>query len=170
MIYLLIFLLVLAALFLFRKAAGQQDSAGLPAGRVIYSDTQDWGKPVQPFLDLEIGLTGKPDYLVQQDGFTVPVEVKSTWAPPHPYESHIFQLAAYCLLIEKTSGTRPPYGILKYHNRSFAIDYTSQLKSELLELLDEMRYKLKNNTLNRSHQQSARCARCSYRFICDQRL
>jgi CRISPR-associated exonuclease Cas4 len=125
---------------------------------------------VQPFLDLEIGLTGKPDYLVRQGGFTIPVEVKSKWAPPEPYESHIFQLAAYCLLIEKTSGTRPPYGILKYHNRSFAIDYTSQLKSEMLELLDEMRYKLNNNTLNRSHQQSARCARCGYRFICDQRL
>ena len=170
MLFFLIFLLVLAAILLFRRASGQQDSAGLPAGRVIYSDSQDWGKPVQPFLDLEIGLTGKPDYLVQQDGLTIPVEVKSSWAPSAPYESHIFQLAAYCLLVEKTSGKRPPYGILKYHNRSFAIDYTSQLKSELLELLDDMRLKLKTNTLNRSHQQPGRCARCGYRFICDQRL
>ena len=170
MLIFLVILLALAAIFMFRKAASQQDLTGLPTGRVIYSDSQDWGKPVKAFFDKDTALTGKPDYLVKQDGFILPVEVKSAWAPSVPYEGHVYQLAAYCLLIEKDSGKRPPYGILKYHNRSFAIDYTSQLKSELLEILDEMRRKLNTRSLDRSHQQPGRCARCGYRFICDQRL
>jgi CRISPR-associated exonuclease Cas4 len=82
---------------------------------------------------------GKPDYLVQSGGSIIPVEVKSGRAPAAPYDSHIFQLAAYCLLVEKTYGKRPPYGIIHYAGRDFAIDYTRQLESALLDWLAEIR-------------------------------
>ena len=42
--------------------------------------------------------------------------------------SHIYQLASYCLLVEKTYGKRPPYGIIHYKDQDFAIDYTQELE------------------------------------------
>jgi CRISPR-associated exonuclease Cas4 len=115
-------------------------------------------------------LTGKPDYLVQQNGKIIPVEVKSGRAPEAPYDSHIYQLAAYCLLVEKTYHTRPPYGIIHYENRDFAVDYTHELENALVDLLVEMKRDEHKKDVPRSHEQPGRCAKCGYRKVCDQRL
>ena len=95
-------------------------------------------RPERPLYDADTHLTGKPDYLVDDHGKIIPVEVKSGWAPPEPHPGHIYQLLAYCLLVERTYEKRPPYGILRYKNRSFTIDYTPEAERELLALLDEM--------------------------------
>src|SRR5574338_1560327 len=131
-------LLVLAILF-FWQSNRQRSEAGLPGGRVIYTDTRGWSKLEKPLFYAALELTGKPDYLVEQNGKIIPVEVKSGRAPEAPYDSHIYQLASYCLLVEKTYGKRPPYGIIHYNNRDFAIDYTQELETSLLDLLVEMK-------------------------------
>ncbi len=163
-------LLALGALFLLWQAARQRRATGLPAGRVISSDTRAWGKVDKPLFDPVSGLTGKPDYIVEQGGAWIPVEVKSAYAPAVPYDGHLYQLAAYCLLVERTSGKRPPYGILHYRNRTYAIDYTAQLEASLKDLLVEMRQEERYDDVPRSHEDPARCARCGYRSTCDQRL
>lgn len=170
MIYLLVAILILAALFLFWKASRQRKATGLPSGRVIYSDTRQWGKVEKPLYDPKSGLTGRPDYLVELQGFSIPVEVKSTFAPSEPYPSHVYQLAAYCFLVERTTGKRPPYGILHYRNRDFALDYTPELEANLQANLQEMRLQDRLGEADRSHAEPARCARCGYRAVCDQRL
>lgn len=162
--------LILIALVLFWLAARQRRASGLPSGRILYQDTGLWRKVEKPLFDPLSGLTGKPDYLVEQDGASIPVEVKSRWAPPAPYDSHIYQLAAYCLLVTRVSGKRPPYGIIRYRNRSFAIDYTPELEARLLDLLAEMHQQERQGQPDRSHQDAMRCARCGYRSACDQRL
>ena len=124
----------------------------------------------QPLYDPQSGLTGKPDYLVEQDGVSIPVEVKSGWAPDAPHEGHIYQLAAYCLLVQRLKGQRPPYGLIAYRNRTFAIDYTPELEQRLLELVEGLRRHERKAEVPRSHQDPARCARCGYRSMCDQRL
>ena len=134
MLYLVI-LLVIIGIILLWQSTRQRAEAGLPGGRVIYTDTRAWGKVEKPLVDHVFGLTGKPDYLVERDGLIIPVEVKSGRTPSAPYDSHIFQVAAYCLLVEKAYGKRPPYGIIHYPNRDFAVDYTNQLESSLLEQL-----------------------------------
>jgi CRISPR-associated exonuclease Cas4 len=98
------------------------------------------------------------------------VEVKSGWAPPVPYESHVFQLAAYCLLVERSTARRPPYGILRYRNRTFAVDYTKDLENKLVELLAEMRIEERTGECHRSHDEPARCERCGYRELCEEKL
>jgi CRISPR-associated exonuclease Cas4 len=163
-------LLVLIAVVLFILANRQRRAAGMPAGRVIYSDTGQWNKVEKPLYDAILGLTGKPDYLVAQSGYSIPVEVKSSWAPSAPLEGHLYQLATYCLLVERLTGKRPPYGILHYRNRTFAIDYTQELETHLLELLGEIRQQERRGEAERSHAEPARCARCGYRNICDQVL
>jgi CRISPR-associated exonuclease Cas4 len=169
MLYLALALFLVAVVF-FWISGRQRKAAGLPGGRVIYTDTRAWGKLEQPLFDASLGLTGKPDYLVEQNGRIIPVEVKSGRAPQAPYDSHIFQLASYCHLVEKTYGKRPPYGIIHYSDRDFAVDYTQELESKLLDLLVEMKRDDHKGDVPRSHEQASRCARCGYRKVCDQRL
>ncbi len=115
-------------------------------------------------------MTGKPDYLVEHGGQVIPVEVKSGRAPEAPYDSHIFQLAAYCLLVQRSLGKRPPYGIIHYQDRDFAVDYTPELETALLELLADMRRDEWRGEAFRSHESPARCLRCGFRHVCDQKV
>ena len=61
--------LLLIALVLLWQANRQQKSAGLPGGKVVYSDTKDWGPVDKPYYDPILGLTGKPDYVVKKGNF-----------------------------------------------------------------------------------------------------
>ncbi len=169
MLYLAILLFLLALLIL-RQSDRQRKQAGLPGGRIIYTDTRAWGPVEKPLFSAELELTGKPDYLVEKDGKLIPVEVKTGRAPTQPYDSHIFQLAAYCLLVEKSFGKRPPYGILHYPDRDFAVDFSPELETALLDLLAEMRRDEVRTNVPRSHEEPARCRRCGYKKACDQRL
>jgi CRISPR-associated exonuclease Cas4 len=168
-LYIALVLFIVAVIF-FAQSSRQRREAGLPGGRVIYTDTRAWDKVEKPLFSNELGLTGKPDYLVEQNGKLIPVEVKTGRVPDAPYDSHIFQLAAYCLLVEKTYGKRPPYGIIHYSNRDFAVDYTPQLESALLDHLAEMRRDELRKDVPRSHEDAARCRRCGFRKVCDQSL
>jgi CRISPR-associated exonuclease Cas4 len=169
MLYLSLLLLLLALLF-FWHSSRQRREAGLPGGRVIYTDTRGWGKLERPLFDRTLGLTGKPDYLIRQNGQIIPVEVKSGRAPGAPYDSHIYQLAAYCLLVERTYGVRPPHGVIHYQDRDFAVDYTPALESSLLDILADMKRDEVREQVDRSHEQAARCARCGFRNVCDRSL
>jgi CRISPR-associated exonuclease Cas4 len=169
MLYIALLIFLLAVIF-FWQSDRQRKAAGLPGGRVIYTDTHAWGRVEKPLFYQALGLTGKPDYLIQQNGQIIPVEVKTGRVPEAPYDSHIYQLASYCLLVEKTYGKRPPYGIIHYNNRDFAVDYTQELESKLLDILADMKRDDHKGEVARSHDQASRCVRCGYRKVCDQRL
>jgi CRISPR-associated exonuclease Cas4 len=169
MLYLIFFLIILALLFFWQSSRARR-SAGLPGGRVIYTDTRAWGEVEKPLYDPGLMLTGKPDYLVEQNGRLIPVEVKSGRAPEAPYDSHIYQLAAYCLLVERTMGSRPPYGIIHYSDRDFSVDYTPELENALLDILAEMRRDERLEEVDRSHSSPARCAKCGFRNVCEEKL
>ena len=163
-------ILFVLALILLWISSRQRKQAGLPGGRIIYTDTRAWGEVEKPLFDAQLGLTGKPDYLVEQNGQIIPVEVKSGRAPDAPYDSHIFQVAAYCLLVQRGMGKRPPYGIIHYSDKDFAVDYTAELENRLLDTLAEMRRDEVRTSVARSHESAARCSRCGYRDLCDQKL
>lgn len=169
MLYFALVLLFIAFLF-FWQSSRQRKAAGLPGGRIIYTDTGGWNKLEKPLYYAALELTGKPDYLIEKNGQIIPVEVKSGRAPEAPYDSHIFQLASYCLLVEKTYHKRPPYGIIHYEGRDFAVDYTRELEASLLDLLAEMKRDERRKEVPRSHEQASRCKRCGYRDACDQSL
>jgi CRISPR-associated exonuclease Cas4 len=187
MIYLLLssfilFLIAFSAYFASRRAARL---TGLPSGRLIYSDT---GNPVaalgpiiknergikqeRPLVSQAYGLTGRPDYLVRTTEGIVPVEAKSTKCPAsgRPYDSHVMQLAAYCLLVESTIGAEVPYGVIKYSDREIIVDYTEELRDELITLLEEMRAAREAEDVHRSHEDVRRCSKCSMREVCTESL
>ena len=162
-------LLALGLLLLWLSWRGRARS-GLPQGRVIYTDTGGWDRLERPLFSRQFLLTGKPDYLVADGADVIPVEVKSSRAPAQPYPSHILQLAAYCLLVEECYGRRPAYGIVKYADRAFEVDYTPELEDELLATLEDMRDDLAAGDAPRNHDEPRRCRACGYRQRCDQRL
>jgi CRISPR-associated exonuclease Cas4 len=166
-----VLLLVILAAGFFLAARYLQRKTGLPGGTVIYSDTNMWGKPLeQPLFDGSLGITGKPDYILRQGGEIIPVEVKSTRAPAAPYDSHIYQLAIYCLLVEKVYQHTPKYGFLHYPGKTFQIPFTEELRSTTLTLISELHQKEHKKNIPRSHEDSTRCRRCGYKDICDQNL
>jgi CRISPR-associated exonuclease Cas4 len=170
--WLLLAALVLGGLgmWLLIRALATRADAGLPAGRVTYVDTGAWNRCEQPLFSSRYRLTGRPDYLVQSREGIVPVEVKSGGAPEQPYAAHILQLAAYCLLVEEQEGRAPAYGIIKYDDRAFEVDYSDALRAELLRVIDSIRRDLGAQDVARSHDEAARCRGCGYQQQCDQRL
>ncbi len=162
---------ILVGLLVFWLGRRAQAEAGLPVGRVIYSDTGGWQTIEKPLFSHTHRLTGKPDYVVQQGRDIRPVEVKSAHAPGDgPHRGHVLQLAAYCLLVEETYRQRPKYGIVKYADRMFAVDYTEALHTALLDVIAAMRDDLAHGAAQRSHDEAARCLNCGYRHACRERL
>jgi CRISPR-associated exonuclease Cas4 len=162
-------LLVLGLLLLWLAWRGRARS-GLPQGRVVYSDTGGWDRLDRPLFSREFQLTGKPDYLVADGADIIPVEVKSGRAPAQPYRSHVLHLAAYCLLVEECYGRQPPYGIVKYDDRAFEVDYTDGLEEELLAILEDMQADLADGDAPRNHEDTRRCQACGHREHCDESL
>lgn len=172
------FLLLVIALLLFWWGNRQKKESGLPQGKVVALDLHDNQRTQAPLFSPRYLLTGKPDYLLRRGREWIPVEVKTVSQFRQPYEGHIYQLFAYCLLIEEQYGLRPRYGYLHYRNRSqaervnttFQIEFTAEMRERLLALLSRMRQAEQRGDVPRSHQESARCRGCGYNAICDQKL
>lgn len=142
---------------------------GLPWAPVRAQDMR--GRELEkPLIARRIGLTGKPDYIIDQRGASIPVEVKPGRHAATPYESDLMQLAAYCVLIEETEDTPPPYGLLRYAEHTFRLDYTPQVREDVLVLIDEMRDALDAADCARSHDQPRRCQSCGFFAVCEDAL
>ncbi len=161
---------IIASVIILLIVARLRRTSGIPAGRVIYIDTSHWIKVEKALFDKELRLTGKPDYLVRNSKEVIPIEVKSGHAPRQPYPWHISQLAAYCLLVHSEYGTRPHQGILRYANRTIAIEFTCELETATRGLIREMQERTSQLQIDRSHHDQNRCIHCGYRSICDQAL
>jgi|Deesub1362A_J573_1020465.scaffolds.fasta_scaffold02154_11 CRISPR-associated exonuclease Cas4 len=159
----------LLGLWLLWSARRRQRGMGFPPGRWIQIDGRWLQRQEQALFDPSLGLTGRPDYLIRRGGRIIPVEAKSRRAPAQPYPSHLLQLAAYCRLVEVVYGARPPYGILKYADRSLALPYDAALENLLVETLRAMQ-RAAGQELHRSHQEARRCRHCPYRDPCEERL
>jgi CRISPR-associated exonuclease Cas4 len=168
---LLAVLLFFFAVCLWLLAQRTRQATGLPAGRVVYTDTRGWGRVEKPLFSSRWQLTGKPDYLVQTSAGLVPVEVKSGRAPAEgAYPAHIYQLAAYCLLVAETYQSRPTHGLIKYADQTVAVDYTADLEKELLAVLGAVRADAEADDVARSHSSAARCRACGFREVCGESL
>jgi CRISPR-associated exonuclease Cas4 len=160
--------LALASAYLARV---QKERAGLPAhARVVYADTGAWQRVEKPLFSRKYLLTGKPDYLVEENRALIPIEVKPNRVAAEPRWSDTLQLAAYGLLVAETFGQEPPYGLLKYRDQVFRIDLTAELRADLLAVLEAMRHAESVSDVPRSHADARRCAACGYREECDHRI
>jgi CRISPR-associated exonuclease Cas4 len=166
----LLIILLLAFGLLLLWISTQRRRGLLPEGRVVYEDSGATRRLEQPLFAEELNLVGRPDYLIENKHGLVPVEVKSGRTPSKPFQSHIFQLAAYCALVEVNFDQRPAYGIIRYPQRSFTVEFTEELERQLFSLLADMREALQMGELHRSHRNPARCNACGFLAMCDESL
>lgn len=157
-------------LLLLGAAIAIRRTTGVPWARVVYSDTHTWQRPEQPLYARRYGLVGKPDYLIKRGQQLIPVEVKPGRRAQIPYDSDQMQLAAYCLLVEETTGRRPPFGVLRYADVTFKIPFDARRRHEIIDILHEMQAVTPNDVVPRSHEQPARCQGCGFFDQCEQRL
>lgn len=162
-------LLLALALLLWLRSVAAQRRLGLPPGKVVYDDSGAWKRCAKPLFSARYHLVGKPDYLVRHKGYLTPIEVKPTRTAGYPYESDILQLAAYCLLLEEMKGS-PPYGLIRYREETFRIEYTRDLRDRLLSTLEQMRRDLSAHDVLPQHQEPGRCRRCGHRESCGKNL
>ena len=145
---------------------------GLPTRKILYADVGSTFPQSAPLISRRYRLSGKPDYLVRVKEGVVPVELKSSQSPPsgQPYDGHLFQLAAYCLLVEDAYRVSVPYGLVRYEDRSIRVDYTPSLRASLLALLDEIRTAKRSGECHISHGQASKCQSCGFRSVCGESL
>ncbi|MEM4308729.1 MAG: CRISPR-associated protein Cas4 [Thermoplasmata archaeon] len=116
-------------------------------------------------------LRGTPDLILKSGEFLIPVEIKTGRVPQGPHFSHIMQLIAYCYIIEDVHGKSPPYGILRYGNTDFEIEYTPELKNLLEKKIEEIGKALRGEiVVHRNHNRPGKCRNCSRKEICPERL
>lgn len=96
--------------------------------------------------------------------------MKTGRVPRGPFFSHILQVAAYCLLLEEEQGEAPPFGIVKYGDKEFEVDYDESLKELLIKKVEEMREAKETGEVHRNHNREGKCLHCSRRDICPERL
>lgn len=173
MLLLLMSLLAVAGAMLWLWGRHQQRQVGLPSGAVVYQDTGAETAVTAPLISRRYGLVGKPDYLVEttQQGrrTMIPVEVKSQRKPVQPRETHVLQLATYCLIVEDLYGAPPAYGILRYADGAFTVPFTAELRRAVLDAATRIRTARTAAAMPRSHQEHARCLRCGYQAACGER-
>ena len=157
------------ALYLSLAAAQKADEwkgeEGL-SGEMLYVGTDS--SPL--YFSERYGLSGRPDFVLEVDGDLIPGELKTGRRPKGPLFSHILQVAAYCLLIAESSGRRPPYGLLRYGREEHEIEFDPELESMLIAKLEEMRGILRSGEVHRNHNRPGKCANCSRRESCPERL
>ena len=168
----LVLLLLALALALLLLSLRERKKSRLPDAQVIYADTDLWQRVPQTLVDHQLGLVGKPDYVMKtRQGSLIPVEVKTGHTPDTPYDSHKLQLMAYGLLIQSNYAQTPEYGLLHYPDKDFRVDFTPELEKRLMQTLEDIRQvENQKEAPARSHSSSARCRSCGYREICDQKL
>lgn len=171
-----LFWLLAASMFLYvslkntERAIKTRRRSGIASGRIV--DVGASGVEGEGIMvSRQYGLRGLPDVVLRVEDELIPVEVKTGRVPRGPLFSHILQLAAYCLLIEERQGRPPPYGVLQYgkHVRH-EIDYDDELKWTLVNKLIEMRQIIRTGEAHRNHRRPGKCANCSRREGCAERL
>lgn len=147
-----------------------QQRVGIPWSSDIRADADGALPHVPMMVDDELQLVGKPDYIVRRGADLIPVEVKPLRRAKRPYESDIYQLLAYCLLIERTYGKRPPYGLLRYATQTFRIDYDDDMAAGVIDIVMHMHTLHDEADVPRSHNSVSRCRGCGFWQQCEQSL
>lgn len=121
--------------------------------------------PVKNYVSEMQGLAGRPDALIAENGFLIPIERKPLARKVR--DRYVAQLLVYMRLVEEFEGKKPPYGylILGPNCRRFRIDNTPDRQAWLQKLLDEMRGILAGGaTAPTPHPR--KCRKCDVRHAC----
>ena len=121
--------------------------------------------PVRSYLSERQGLAGRPDAVISENGFVIPVERKPLARKVR--DRYVAQLLIYMRLIEEFEGKKPPYGylILGQNCRRVKIENTPERQAWVDRMLDEMRAVL-HGLPSSPTPHPRKCAKCDVRQHC----
>lgn len=168
----LVLLAVIAMVVLGRVSTvlqSKEKMVGVAPTTVTVSVDGSKSLPVRNYVSEIQGLAGKPDALISENGFIIPIERKPLARKVR--DRYIAQVLVYMRLIEEFEGKKPPYGylILGPNCRRFKIENTPDRQAWLQKLLDEMRGILAGGpTVPTPHPR--KCRKCDVRHECQHRI
>lgn len=122
--------------------------------------------PVKTYVSETQGLSGRPDALLIENGYVIPVERKPLARKIR--DRYVAQLLVYLRLVEEFEGKRPPYGylILGANARKVKIENSAARQEWLQKHIDEMKLIAaeKQTALPSPHPQ--KCKKCPVRMHC----
>ena len=111
------------------------------------------------------GLAGRPDALISEEGFIIPIERKPLARKIR--DRYVAQLLVYMRLVEEFEGKKPPYGylILGPSARRFKIENSPDRQTWLQKLLDEMNAVMQGSDAKAAPHER-KCSKCDVRDAC----
>jgi len=159
--------LILKSIKISRKTNIIKEKLNIQEGEVVYSDLD---VPAKSLYSKRYSIVGKPDYIIRKNKQIIPVEIKTSTVT-EPQRNHIFQLLAYCQLVEDCYRVFTQYGLLVYNNGChYKINFTPKLRFKLEMAIKKMRRLLRNKELIRNHNDPSKCICCSMREYCKLKL
>lgn len=124
--------------------------------------------PVSDYVSEIQGLAGRPDAVIVENGFIIPVEHKPLAKKMR--DRYKAQILVYMRLIEEFEGKKPPYGylILGPKCRRIKVDNSETNQAWLSAIIAEMREVLKSG-LARAEPHPKKCAKCDVKMFCKNR-
>lgn len=111
------------------------------------------------------GLAGRPDAIISEDGFIIPVERKPFAKKIR--DRYVAQILIYMRLIEEFEGKKPPYGylVLGPNCKQVKIENSEARQKWLSNILVEMRETLSTNKAKPSPSPK-KCPKCEVNKFC----
>ncbi|NDC37226.1 MAG: Dna2/Cas4 domain-containing protein [Proteobacteria bacterium] len=162
-VLLLAFLLVLE--FFIRSLETKRVESGLSKRASAVSVDGGHTHAVREYISDIQGLAGRPDAVISEHGYLIPVERKPLARKLR--DRYVAQLLVYMRLIEEFEGKRPPYGylILGPKCRKVKILNSPERQAWLQNILDDMRGILEGAAAVPSPQPT-KCEKCDVREFC----
>jgi CRISPR-associated protein Cas4 len=151
-----------------REAVRRHTDSGFSREEVAVSIDRGELLPEREYISRQQGLAGKPDALVQEGGFVLPVERKPLAKKLR--DRYVAQLLVYMRLVEEFEGKRPPHGylLLGPKCRRVTVANSAQKQSWVSRMLLEMR-EILDGTPPRPAPHPKKCASCEVKARCSSR-
>ena len=165
----LLCLVVLNGLIIVRaihhRAEEKRRRAGIGKSAIAVSVEGSTSLPGREYVSELQGLAGRPDAVISEEGFFIPVECKPLARKIR--DRYVAQLLVYMRLVEEFEGRKPPYGylILGPSCRRFKIENSPERQEWLQRMLDEMK-EIAAGKPAQPAPHPRKCSRCDVKDSC----
>lgn len=162
-------LLAGCAVIVLRRAfvAATTEATGFDSETTLVSVDGAQSYPTKEYVSELQGLAGRPDAIIIENGYFIPVERKPSAKKLR--DRYIAQLLVYMRLIEEFEGKKPPYGyvILGSKARKVKVENSEDRQEWLSQVLVSMREAIKTG-VTKPDPAPEKCKKCDVNNECSE--
>jgi CRISPR/Cas system-associated exonuclease Cas4 (RecB family) len=149
-----------------RKSFSLKQSSGLSEHAELISLKDSSQLPAKTFFSEKLSLSSKPDALIKENKHIIPVIIKPFTNKVR--DRHVIEIIVNLRLIEESSGSRPPYGIILIgkEQKVVKIKNTDDKQKWLDTILAEIQAILKQELTAKPSPTYYKCKNCDVRKLC----